>query len=209
MFNRLLRGREFKRHYQDLRATMAAAPIGFAVTLLDEYEGICAELDLEKGSLAYGRHFSSPQTQTLTSPLSDLVLLIEGSCFFCHYLNRVTFRGTDGRLWNSVARPLIGEIAALVSEMISVTPDVGGSMTKAQMIDCINDREILYSSKPTVFGDSADDPDSVVGLAGQTIAEVLERPDSAILPMMITTALMRRCVEVNFHDVVLKIEKCL
>jgi hypothetical protein len=134
-------------------------------------------------------------------------LLMEAFGFSLHCLNRATFRGADEKLREAIFDPAVHRVAQLFQEMMAqhlekteLTSD------KSDVLRFIAERELLYAKMPSVLGNDLNDPQSVLSVATNIIAEAVGRPKYLVLLELIRYELLQFFNEMNLRNRVKEIE---
>jgi hypothetical protein len=154
-----------------LEVSLASAPLKFATETLDEYEQLNDQIGLESGEPQFARVAMTETSRGPNSHFNQMILTLEGLCFFCHMLNRSTFRAGSETLREKVLDPVVVAGAKLHAEMIATIWDGEGNPPSTDdILSHINEREEQYASAAQFMGENAEDQTSVIGIAPGIIA---------------------------------------
>jgi hypothetical protein len=182
---------------------MAAAPMKFSTAVLDEYDNLCDRLKLETGEREFPRMAMIETSPCQVSYLNQMVVVLEGACFYLHYLNRLTFRPGDESLRTAVYDPIAFAIAQLLADMIGALPgDPEGTSSRESVLSYITARELDYAKAARFMGDDYADKSTVLGIAPGIIADMLHRPNNEPLQLIISTQLMRGMVDADWQGMI-------
>jgi hypothetical protein len=196
-----------RKAIRELEVSLASAPLKFATEVLDEYEQLNDQMGLENGEPQFARVAVTEASRGPNSHLNQMVLMLEGLCFFCHLLNRSTFRASSEALREVVLDPIVVAGARLHAEMIAaIWEGEGNPPSTDEILSHINDREAQYAAAAQFMGENAEDKSSVVGIAPGIIADMADRSGNEALIALIRLCLLRQVADFDWKGMVARAE---
>jgi hypothetical protein len=186
-----------REELQELHRWIAASCIGFAATVTEAFEK-SAPVG-EKPS--YDLLFSNGPPKQTRCHLNQMLLAVEGLCFFLHALDRLSYQRQNEKLRELVFDSSAAEMVRLFIELIRTQtgkndPDV----CEDGLIGWINERASQYGKAPALLGKDINDRNTVLWIASCAIAEAVNYPKHIILVLEIKNALTRELIEMDLAN---------
>jgi hypothetical protein len=151
---------------RDLEISLVTASVRFVVTVTATVEPLFEAAPDRK----YPRLFSDGAPKSVTSPLDQVVLAEEGASFFLHALSRFSFRNGSEGSSDALFSPSMRNVARTFGGLIAAATERGSKSIESEILDLASRRGSEYGQKPSLLGDPVKGAESVVSLAGKTIA---------------------------------------